>query len=197
MNELSELQRWMQDVITHPAGVNPAGVDEAILPSPTLQPVQRLAIYNRSYHARLLDCFRSLFPALLHALGDELFAHFAVAYLHAHPPASFTLARVADAFPRWLEETRPEGDEAWTAFIIELATFELALREIYDGMVPQRVFRFRHPVHRYQAAVRRGERPELPPPYQTFVLLCLRNFRVVVHELSATEYDATQLIRIN
>ena len=189
VSDLGQLQRWMQEVITHPTGIDPDGVDETILPSPTLTPVERLAIYNRSYHARLLDCFRSVFPALRHSLGDELFEQFARAYLHAHPPASFTLARVADAFPRWLEETRPEGEESWVAFIVELATFELAYREVYDGVTQQRAFRFRHPVHRYQDAVRRGETPELPPPELSFVLLCLRNDRVVVHELSQLEYE--------
>ena len=192
MSDLGQLQRWMQDVITHPAGVNPEGVDDAIQPSATLTPVQRLAIYHRSYHERLLETFRSLFPALRHSLGDELFDRFALGYLQVHPPASFTLARVADRFPQWLEETSPAGDEAWTAFIIELATFEHAYREVFDGVTPQRSFRFRHPVHRYQAAVRRGGSPELPAPEPAFVLLCLRHDRVVVHELTPVEYEALQ-----
>lgn len=193
MTELSALQKWMQETITHPAGINPEGVASRIEPSATLTSVQRLAIYNRSYHARLLDCFRSLFPVLLHALDGPLFEHFAVAYLHAHPPTSFTLARLADAFPRWLKETRPEGDESWPDFIIELAAFELAFREVYDGVASERSFRFRHPVHGYHAAVRRGEKPEVPEPRETFVLLCLRRFRVVVHELSEVEFGVRRL----
>src|SRR5688572_22712427 len=102
----------MQEVITHPAGVNPAGVDERIRPSETLTPRQRLEIYNRSILTRLLDSMESLFPALLHALGRDLFRDFALGYLHAHPPSSFSIDRIAEAFPGYLEKTRP-ASETW------------------------------------------------------------------------------------
>jgi Putative DNA-binding domain len=153
-SELERLQRWMQAVIAHPSGIaagvaseeaqQSIGVDlerleEVLAPSATLTASERLAIYCRSYHTRLLQCFREMFPALRHALGEELFNHFALDYLRHHPPRSYTLDQLADAFPQHLAVTRPDAEappdqrERWPDFIIELASLERAFLEVYDG----------------------------------------------------------------
>jgi hypothetical protein len=149
-DQLSATQRWFQAVITHPAGVA-AGVasadsevpfehvEEIVAPSRTLTGAQRLAIYSRSYHARLLECFRAEYPCLLHALGESLFNRFVIEYLQSYPPHSYTLYRLAESFPRFLAETRPDSEiapeerESWPDFIIDLATLERAFMEAYDG----------------------------------------------------------------
>lgn len=152
--ELSRLQQWMQAVITHPGGVRaglalaeassglrvtPDALEAVVLPSATLSGIERLAIYGRSYHARLVQCFQSMFPALRKALGEELFDEFARDYLSRHPPSGYTLDRLADAFPQHLAKTRPDADappderESWPDFIIELAQLELAFLKVYDG----------------------------------------------------------------
>ena len=89
--ELSSLQDWMQTVITDADGViaaaasesarrhfdvDPAQIESIVTPSTSLSGAERLAIYSRSYHARLLECLRAQFPAVRHALGDELFEYF-------------------------------------------------------------------------------------------------------------------------
>ena len=151
---LDRLQRWMQAVIAHPSGVA-AGVASAearrnvdvefgslehvLSPSATLTAAERLSIYSRSYQARLLQCFGSMFPALLRALGEQLFNRFALDYLRHHPPRSYTLDELADAFPQHLADTRPDADappeerEPWPDFIVELASLELAFLKVYDG----------------------------------------------------------------
>jgi hypothetical protein len=203
----------MQRTITHPAGIDPDGVDDVILPSATLAPAERLAIYGRSYHARLLESIRSFYPALLHALGDALFDHFATAYLHASPPTSYTLAQLTDSFPRWMAETRPEdGEGRWPDFVVELASLELAFRQVYDGpglegaprtidVAPRviaapslRLFAFHFPVHHYHADVRRGETPEPPEPRDVFVALTRRDYRVVVIELPPEQFHALRAL---
>lgn len=153
-SELERIQRWMQAVMTHPGGVG-AGVasDDArrsiaveagaletiVAPSATLDAAGRLAVYSRSYQARLLECFRQMFPALLRALGENLFDLFALDYLRRHPPRSYTLDRLADAFAQHLAETRPDADaptserESWPDFVVELATLEWAFMKVYDG----------------------------------------------------------------
>jgi hypothetical protein len=152
--ELDRLQRWMQAVIAHPSGIA-AGVaseeaqqsvnvdlerlEEVLSPSSTLSAAERLAIYCRSYHTRLLQCFSAMFPALQRALGEELFNHFALDYLQQHPPRSYTLDQLADAFPQHLADTRPDAEappeqrERWPDFIIELASLEWAFLKVYDG----------------------------------------------------------------
>jgi hypothetical protein len=152
--ELDQLQLWMQAVITHPGGVA-SGIaseearrglavdlktlEEVVAPSSTLSGAERLAIYCQSYHARLLQCFQSMFPSLLHALGKELFNRFALDYLERHPPHSYTLDRLADGFYQHLAETRPDAEappdqrERWPDFIIDLALLEWAFLKVYDG----------------------------------------------------------------
>lgn len=151
---LERLQRWMQAVITHPGGVgsgvaSPAArqsvpvdaqaLENIVTPSATLTGAERLAIYCRSYHARLLECLREMFPALYHALGEGVFNLFALDYLQHHPPHSYTLDNLADRFAQHLAETRPDSDappserESWPDFIIELAALEWAFLKVYNG----------------------------------------------------------------
>jgi putative DNA-binding protein len=151
---LNHLQQWMQAVITHPGGFAPGlasteaqrsirldanALNEVITSSARLSAAQHLAIYCRSYHARLLQCFQSMFPSLLYALGEDLFSRFAFDYLQHYPPQSYTLDQLADGFPRHLAETSPNANaaldqrESWPDFIIELATLELAFLKVYDG----------------------------------------------------------------
>jgi hypothetical protein len=236
--KLGRLQRWMQAVITHRGGVgsgvaSPAArqsvavdaqtLESIVTPSETLSGAERLAIYSRSYHARLLQCMREMLPALHHALGEELFNLFALDYLQHHPPRSYTLDNLADRFAQHLAETRPDSDappserESWPDFIVELAAMEWAFLKVYDGdglegrALPSaddicaldlerilearpspapclRLFAFRYPVHAYLIAVRRGERPPIPAPSETFVAATRLNFRVMLYELSAQQY---------
>jgi len=151
---LDQVQRWMQAVITHPGGIRSGVVSGAarrsldvdlhtleavVTPSATLSGAERLAIYSRSYHARLLQCFQSMFPGLLHALGEELLNAFAIDYLQQHPSQSYTLDQLADAFPQHLAQTRPDADaatgarEGWPDFIIDLTWLEWAFLKVYDG----------------------------------------------------------------
>ena len=151
---LSRTQRWMQAVITHPAGVvqgaegdeardciptTPESLEEVVTRSRSLTAVERLAIYSRSYFARLGECLRAEYPVLVELLGRELFDRFAFEFLQAHPPHSYTLARVGADFTNYLAKTRPGGDESseeresWPDLIIDLARLERAFFEVYDG----------------------------------------------------------------
>ena len=154
-DDLASLQAWMQGVIAsagvvpraqaeHVAraagmGVDGNGIGGVVRPSATLSGAERMAIYARSYGARLLGCFETMFPCLRHALGEALFAHFALDYIAHHPPASYTLDHLADRFADHLRATRPdamrpaEQREAWPDFIIELAVLEHATLRVFDG----------------------------------------------------------------
>ncbi len=151
---LGRIERWMQTVIMHPAGVQQGiasedarrhldittdEIEKVITRSNALTAAERLAIYGRAYHGRLLECLRAEFPVLLHALGGELFDRFAFDYLEQHPSETYTLARLGEKFPRYLAETRPDRDaaqdsrESWPDFIIDLATLEREFGEVFDG----------------------------------------------------------------
>jgi hypothetical protein len=120
---IEQLERWLQTVITHHAGVA-AGVDSdaaraaiplgsdalesVILPSRSQSSLERLAVYGNAYYVRLLHCLRDLFPACRSAVGDELFDEFAYSYLQSYPPRGYTLGNLAGHFVTFLEQTRQE-----------------------------------------------------------------------------------------
>lgn len=131
----------MQSVLLHPgtaaeALASPgaawiADVRDVVLPSRTLAPEERVAIYHGMVAARLRNTLRARFPALLSALGDDTFARLAEAYVAATPSRSWTLARLGDRLPLFLD--RWDGlPLAEREALADLARFELALDEALD-----------------------------------------------------------------
>jgi hypothetical protein len=152
---LDVVQRWFQAVVTHPEGVQGgAASDEAqalirlkrgdleavVRRSRNLTAAERLSIYANAYYARLLECMGACFPVLKRALGDEVFDSFAFEYLQRYPSRSYTLDRLGEHFPRFLNETRPAREEDgepqradWPDFLIDLATLEWTIAKVFDG----------------------------------------------------------------
>jgi hypothetical protein len=208
---LDEHQRWLLTAITHPAGVAagaPSEVTEVILPSRQQSAAERLAVYSHAYFARLLEVLRELFPCVRYAVGDELFDEFAVGYLVAHPPASYTLHRLADQFADHLEATRPKGNEQF-AFIVDLARLEHAIDQVFDGPGPEdlpppdpaelaaghialvpgcQLLAFRFPASSYFTAWKAGDKPAWPQPGEQFVALLRRDYIVRRYELTRSQY---------
>ncbi|HKY04448.1 MAG TPA: DNA-binding domain-containing protein, partial [Blastocatellia bacterium] len=103
-SRLRELQQWMQAVITNQDRTSAHLLASEAVRTDGLAAAERLAIYSRSYQVRLLQCFQAIFPALRHALGDDIFARFVCDFLSYHPPTSYSLNQIADAFPQHLSE---------------------------------------------------------------------------------------------
>jgi hypothetical protein len=153
--QLDVVEHWFQAVVTHPAGVRggiesedaqrliPLGADElerVIRRSKNLTAAERLSVYANAYYARLLDCLGESFPVLKRTVGEEAFGDLAFAYLQDYPSRSYTLALLADAFPRYLEETRPDRDNVqdtgevdWPDLLVDLAKLECAIGKVFDG----------------------------------------------------------------
>ncbi|MDH3716660.1 MAG: DNA-binding domain-containing protein [Planctomycetota bacterium] len=152
--DLPAIQRWIQSVITHPDGVT-GGIDsdearreidvasqdveQVVSRSQALTSIERLEIYGNAYFARLLECLRETFPAMVHATGQEVFDQFAFGYLQQYPSTSYTLGHLADNFMTYLSQTRPDMDQHhqgvidWPDFLIELATLEWTIEQVFDG----------------------------------------------------------------
>jgi hypothetical protein len=237
MPDLDRLQRWFQAVIMHPDGIvpgvlgpdarqhielSPGELERVVTRSRSLTAAERVAIYGRAYHARLTECLEAEFCILRQALGEDLFRMFARAYLSNCPSQSYTLANLGKGFPGYLQDTRPaegvEGKaETWPDFIIDLARFERAFSEVFDGpgvegglmlsaeglrtlltdrdrhvrlapAVSLRLLTFQYPVHDYFHAARRGQEPELPAPAETFLAMNRRDYVVTTIELSAAQH---------
>jgi hypothetical protein len=220
---LAELQRWMIDAVRGATVGRPAWeTSQLILPSARLGAEERLELYRRSYLLRLLECLREMHPALRHVLGPELFDAFALDYLAARPPNSYTLFDLDEGFADHLAATRPEGDaQPWPHLLIDVVRFERAFHEVYDGpgleghVVPSardvgeappgariqvspapcvRLLHSRYPVGDFVLAVRRGKAPGLPSPAPTWLALARRDYAVKLVPLSPCSYAALEAL---
>jgi hypothetical protein len=125
---LAGLQRRMQAAVL--------GLD-APDAEPLLTTRLGLALYRSSYRMRLLECMRSLHPALVRLLGEELFDGFAQEYLDRHPPADHRLNRLDRHFAEDLQQHRPDRGtshpEPWIDLMIDLVRLECRYTEVLDG----------------------------------------------------------------
>lgn len=135
---LQGLQDWLQAAIRTPGDAQlRAQAASHLQSSAQLGAGARLAIYQRSYRARLLQSFHAIFPGLLHALGPGLLDQFALEFLEHHPPRHPSVNRVAEGFAEHLQRTRPPAEHPgrpdWTDFILDLARLEMALLEVSEA----------------------------------------------------------------
>jgi hypothetical protein len=151
---LTNLQRWVQEVITNPDGIS-AGVEsesarqeidisgsqieQVVEPSSRLGSAERLAVYGNAYFARLVECLGEEFPATCFALGEDTFQTFAFGYIKNRPSTSYSLGFLGERFPQYLIDTRPTDvpQPGWPDFLIDLATLERTYAEVFDGPGPE------------------------------------------------------------
>lgn len=213
---LDDLQHWLLEAIVSPDQSDLAAIATAILPSRQQTPADRLAVYQSAYLARLLGVLRELFPCTRFAVGEELFDQFAAGYLRRYPPHSYTLARLADKWADFLDESRP-ADAAWGDFLVELSRLEQAIDRIFDGPGPEgeppfampanadgdlrlalvpsfELHAFRFPVSDFFTAWKTGEQPAWPEPREQCIALLRRDYIVRRHELTREQYDLMSAI---
>lgn len=211
---LAQLQQFMQSALLQQAeGPDDALIARYIAPTDQLDPVQHLAIYQRAYFARLLQCMQGQFKGLSHALGPDLFRDFAREYLRAHPSHSPTLAHLGAGFADYLQQNRPDAhaaqQEAWIDFMVELADFEWTLYSLFDApgaeeqgyatlaqqhhpalrLQPCLALRqYRFPVGAYYQQVADGQDPDFPLPQQVQLALVRTHYRLGIFSLQPAQY---------
>lgn len=222
---LKELQSWVYNVITHPENVDEGAKRQAIdkqectiegivAPSDKMSSHERINIYRNGYFLRLLECFKHEFKGLYHALGDEMFNHFVWNYLQAYPSTSYTLNELGKMFPPFLEKSLMESlngaePDWWQLFIIDVASYERAYVETYNGAgheslesnelfeeVPLKLspavrsLRLNFSIAECITAFRNNDFDSIPDPQPTNYVLTRRNYRVVIHMLDEIEFEA-------
>ena len=120
-------QQWFATIISTPQG-EPAPVDEQsatrlITPSATLSSLERIDIYRRGYHARLIECLVDDYPVLQHALGEEAFEALCRRYIAHHPSTGPSL----NHFGRHMADFCRAEPLPEPAFAADLATLEWAI----------------------------------------------------------------------
>jgi hypothetical protein len=215
---LEAAQRWMQEAVLFPRGVNKGEVEQRLASSPRLSGADGLAIYQRGYFLRIAGCMREQFPALCHALDEPLFNDFVADYIRDCPPESHTLYDLGRRFPAFLEERRPDRNlslderESWIDFMIDLANFERAVFVMFDApgqegrpfataATPDEQLRlqpafalgaYRYPVAAYYHAVRQKQPAPFPTASPCFVALVRTDYLTRTIPLSPPEYRFLQ-----
>jgi hypothetical protein len=131
---LAPLQEWMQAVVTHPSDVYDAAdaaeiaVDDIILPSQSLQPIQRIGIYHGMYMLRMIEALTVDYEAVAHFLGEHAFEHLVRDYVQQFPSRSYTFNRFGDSLPEYI------ASSTWKRrnFLRDLARLELAMTQVFD-----------------------------------------------------------------
>jgi len=220
------MQRWMQEVVVHPGDIadavaspsarkalGRAAIEDVILPSRTLEPADRVGIYQGMYLMRMEEALESDYPGLRHLLGGRAWSALVRDYVAAHPSVTYTLNRLGDRFPdfvaTWPGAKRP-------AFCHDLARLEFAIAEVFDApqvepltaeeiaavpaeswekarLSPIEAFRllsFRYPVNAYLQTVRDEDHdhPALKRK-DTYIAIYRRDYAVWRHDLSQPAYD--------
>ena len=229
---LSNFQQWMQQLLLDPfkqtsiepknllpTTIKTSSLEEVIHHSKKLTAQEHLAIYQRSYIARLRNCMSQQFSALEYALGEDIFCAFADDYLASKPSYNYNLALLGKHFTEYLEINRPDAAEAkkeeWIDFIIELARFEYAIGIIFEEksdenyslannntvddklkLVPIfELFKFEFPVRPYYSEFKNEKRPVLPYANKSYCVVLRHHFKLAVYDLHKEQYDFLCLLK--
>ncbi len=211
VSTLEGVQHWMQSVVVAEAEIGSAA-DALVKPSWSLAPAERVAIYRDMYPLRMVEALESDYPALRHHLGEESFGALVQDYVARWPSRSYTLNRLGDRLPEFLEAWgAPEGRE----FRHDLARTELAITEAFDApesapldtaalaAVPEdawerarlrpiaalRLLDLRYAVSAHLDAQKHDRIPPRPRRRRTFVLVYRKDYAVRRQELSRAEHD--------
>jgi hypothetical protein len=170
-----------------------------VLPSKQLNAVERLEIYAHMYFARLVEVMEAEYPSVRQLLGPHAFAAACRGFVAKHPSRSRLLNGLSAGFPAYLARTLPRTNRS--GLIVDIARIERAMEDVFDApaAVPMTAAEFaavgeatrlrvnpalkllelRYPANAYMNALRRGERPRVPRPRTTFVIVFRRGFQVL------------------
>lgn len=140
---LPRLQEWMQHVITFRGEIGQAVASEEaqrfvkatelereIIPSHSLTAEERIGVYHGMYRLRMFDVLIADYPAVVHFLGDRRFRRLADDYIEEYPSRSYTLNRLGDHFPAFIQSRKNLRQRG---FLYDLARLELAMSEVFDA----------------------------------------------------------------
>lgn len=223
---LDRLQRWMQAAVVYPGDIekalaSPAArreiprseVDAVVLPSATLNPAQRVGIYQSMYLLRMEEALATDYPGLKHFLGDDAFFSLVRDYVQVHPSRAFSLNRLGDLLPDFVAVA---PDVRRRDFCHALARLELALSQVFDApetramgaseiesippeawetarLTPIAAFRLlalRYPASAYMDSLK-DEQHRHPPARRrdTYVAVYRREYSVYRHDLPRVAHD--------
>ncbi|MES1174137.1 MAG: DNA-binding domain-containing protein [Myxococcales bacterium] len=218
---LRSQQEWFAAIVstpqTEPAPVDERSAQRLIKPSATLSSAERIDIYRRGYHARLIECLIDDYPVLQHALGEEAFEALCRAYIAAHPSNGPSL----NYFGRHMSDFCRTQPLPVPGFAADLATLEWAIVlcihaptasavDFADlGKVPPeswpgarftlnpslRILHLEYPANSYLQGYRQRQSPSVPGPRPTVVAVYRTGRSVWRLELEPTLVTLVEALR--
>jgi hypothetical protein len=188
-------QEWFAAIVSTPeseaAPVDERSAARLVTPSQTLSSLERIEIYRRGYHARLIECLADDYPVLQHSLGDEAFEALCRAYIARYPSSAPSL----NYFGRHMAELCRNQPLPNPDFAADLATLEWAVVlgihaptapalgfDDLSRVPPDRwasarftvnpslsILRLAYPVNAYLQSFRNGESPSVPTSAESIV----------------------------
>lgn len=222
---LNNFQQWMLHLLMDPYqqtgaaserlpdSLKGSGLEAVIQDTKKLSAREHLAIYQRSYIARLRHCMAQQFSALEHALGADLFRGFADAYLSEHPSRNYNLMGLGSEFANYLERNRPDRDspekEDWPDFMIELARLEYTLNMAFEEQAeedsalatnetPEEHLQlapvcypmaFTFPVRWYYSEFKKGNDPDIPAKQPSYCVILRHEYQLALYDLHQEQYE--------
>jgi hypothetical protein len=223
--DVERIQRWMQAVIVNPGDVEQAirspeatseipaeSLGEVVTPSHSMTSAERVDVYHGMYLLRMVEALEYDYPTLKHYLGQESFEELVREYVQVHPSRSYTLNRLGDHLPEYLETRHDWAD---SGFLADLARFERAITEVFDEAespvltaeelqsVPTeawesarlkpiaafRLLELKHAVVPHLKAYHSDQLSPRPRRRNTWVAIYRRDFSPLYLELSRAEHD--------
>jgi Putative DNA-binding domain len=227
--ELERLERWFSVSIAHPEGPR-RGVESdlaaqllpeaardletVVLPSKSLDAMDRLSIYANMYFDRFAEILAEEFPTVRHIVGPQPFSNLIRAYITRYPSRHYSLAQLGARFPRFLDEHADDALVPHRGFVVAVATVERTMEDVFDaeqaealtteqlqqmspdrwGQLPFktipafRLLTLAYPVNACITALRREKPFDIPAAGQTHVAIYRKNYKVWRVDLNAHQH---------
>jgi hypothetical protein len=141
--ELADFQGWFARASSRPLlpgnATRPRGIRGASLRREAgdrlqshngLSGLERLEVYNRQYWFRLITCMQEDFTCAVHVMGLDVFNHWVIRFLHAHPAVSPYLADLDRKFPAYLEKKYQARNRG---ALLEAVAYDKAFARAFEG----------------------------------------------------------------
>lgn len=189
-----------------------------VLPSKRLSSVERLEIYAHMYYARLVEVMENEYPTTRRILGGHAFATACRRFIAKNPSRTRTLNSLSAKFPDFLARTLPKSNRSGLA--VDVARIERAMEEVFDApraepmtaaqfaafgadasgrarlkVTPAlRMLALRYPANETMSALRRGEKPRIPRPRATSVIVFRRGYQVFRRDQEPAQWKLLALL---
>ena len=168
------------------------------------------------YYARLIEVMEGEYPVTRQILGADAFAECCRRYVAKYPSRTRTLNSLSAKFPDFLARSLPPSGRHGLA--VDVARIERAMEDVFDGPRSEpmtaaefaavgsdagarlrvnpalRFLKLRYPANAYMTAQRRGDRPRIPRPRETHVIVFRRGYQVFRRDQEPEQFKLLQAL---